>query len=69
MAADIARPNDGRVIAVRFEEIVSHDTKHAIVNVAEEHDVETIVHQLPPRVRRPSPSTARQYRAGENTFR
>jgi len=88
MAADIARPNDGRVIAVRFEEIpdqapltdevtvqssadrsferrtsefaaesgvtidaeeiVSHDTKHAIVNVAEEHDVETILAEHEP---------------------
>jgi amino acid transporter/nucleotide-binding universal stress UspA family protein len=88
LAADIARPHDGRVIAVRFEEIpdqapltdeatvqssadisfenrlgdlaaefdvtidaeeiVSHDTKHAIVNVADDHDVDTILTEHEP---------------------
>lgn len=88
LAADIARPHDGRVIVVRFEEIpdqaplterttiqsssdisfetrvetgaeefdvditaeeiVSHDTKHAIVNFADHHGVDTIVTEHEP---------------------
>lgn len=88
LAADVARPHDGRVIVVRFEEIpdqaplteqttiqsssdisfetrietdaeefdvditaeeiVSHDTKHAIVNFADHHGVDTIVAEHEP---------------------
>mgnify|MGYP002761910560 FL=1 len=88
LAADIVRPDDGRVIAVRFEEvpdqapltegvtdqssadrsfetriegledavgvdieadeIVSHDTKHAIVNFAENRAVDTILAEHEP---------------------
>ena len=88
LAADLVRPDDGRVRVVRFEEIpdqapltetatgqsaadeafearvealadefgvaieagevVSHDTKHAIVNVAANHDIETIVAEHEP---------------------
>jgi nucleotide-binding universal stress UspA family protein len=88
LAADLVRPDDGRVRVVRFEEIpdqapltetattqsaadqafesrvealgdelgvaveagevVSHDSKHAIVNVAESHDIETIVAEHEP---------------------
>ncbi|MFC7132435.1 MULTISPECIES: amino acid permease [Salinibaculum] len=88
LAADIVRPRDGRVVAVRFEEvpdqvpltdeatvqsaadlsferrieslepelgveveadeIVSHDTKHALVNVAAERGVETVVAEHEP---------------------
>ena len=83
MAADLVRPHDGRVLAIRFDEvpdqtplenaasvqstedlafeartaersvefdvpieageIVSHDTKHAIVNFADHHGVDSIV--------------------------
>ena len=88
LAADLVRPDDGRVVAVRFEEvpdqvpltddmttqseadisfetrtealedelgvdveadeIVSHDTKHAIVNFAEGRGVDTIVAEHEP---------------------
>jgi len=88
LAADLVRPDNGRVVAVRFEEvpdqmpltddmttqseadisfetrtealsdelgveveadeIVSHDTKHAIVNFAEGRDVDTIVAEHEP---------------------
>ena len=88
LAADIVRPHDGRVVAVRFEEIpdqapltgdrtiqssadrsfetrvtalseeftvdieadeiVSHDTKHAIVNFADERGVATILAEHEP---------------------
>ncbi len=87
-AADIAKPNDGDVEVVRFQEvpdqapltdevtvqsdgdlsfeqrvsemastfdvpvtadeIVSHDTKHAVVNFAEQHDIDTIVAEHEP---------------------
>ncbi|MFT4880036.1 MAG: amino acid transporter [Natronomonas sp.] len=88
LAADLARPDDGRVVAVRFEEvpdqaplteratvqsasdisfetrtedlsaklgvdieadeIVSHDTKHAIVNFAEDRGVDTVLAEHEP---------------------
>ena len=88
MAADLVRDNDGRVLAIRFQEvpdqtplenaaavqsaadlafeartddlsealgvsveageIVSHDTKHAIVNFADHHGVDTIVAEHEP---------------------
>jgi amino acid transporter/nucleotide-binding universal stress UspA family protein len=88
LAADVVRPDDGRVVAVRFEEIpdqapltetaavqssadlsfetriealteevgvdveadevVSHDTKHAIVNFAENHDIDAILAEHEP---------------------
>jgi amino acid transporter len=88
LAADVVSPADGRVLAVRFEEVpdqvplteavtvqsaadrsfesrmaalgdelgvaveadevVSHDTKHAIVNVATDHDVDAIVAEHEP---------------------
>ena len=88
LAADLVRPDDGRVVAVRFEEvpdqaplteratvqsasdisfeartedlsaelgvdieadeIVSHDTKHAIVNFAEDRGVDTVLAEHEP---------------------
>ena len=88
MAADLVRPDDGRVVAVRFQEIpdqapltdavtvqsesdisfetrtealadelgvaveadeiVSHDTKHAVVNFAEERGVDTVLTEHEP---------------------
>ena len=88
LAADLVRPDDGRVVAVRFEEIpdqvplteratvqsdsdisfetrteelsaefgvdieadevVSHDTKHAIVNFADDRGVDTVVAEHEP---------------------
>jgi nucleotide-binding universal stress UspA family protein len=88
MAADLVRPDDGRVVAVRFEEvpdqapltddvtvqtasdlsfeariaalgadlgvdveadeIVSHDTKHAVVNVADRRGVDAVVAEHEP---------------------
>jgi len=88
LAADMVRPDDGRVIAVRFQgapvqepltdqvtvqspqdrsfesrvegladdlgvavaadEVVSHDTKHAVVNFAANHDVDSIVAEHEP---------------------
>jgi nucleotide-binding universal stress UspA family protein len=88
MAADLVRPDDGRVVAVRFQEIpdqapltdaataqsesdisfetrtealadelgvaveadevVSHDTKHAVVNFADERGVDTVLAEHEP---------------------
>jgi amino acid transporter len=88
LAADVVGPHDGRVLAVRFEEVpdqvpltdevaiqsaadrsferrmadlaaefgvdveadeaVSHDTKHAVVNAAERHGVDTVVAEHEP---------------------
>ncbi|MFC4406660.1 amino acid permease [Haloarchaeobius iranensis] len=88
LAADLVRPHDGRVVAVRFEEVpdqaplteemtvqsssdlsfetrvtelgaefgvdveadevVSHDTKHAIVNVAADREVDTVLAEHEP---------------------
>jgi amino acid transporter len=88
IAADLVRPDDGRVVVVRFEEVpdqapltegltvqsssdlsyetrveslsaefgvdieadevVSHDTKHAVVNVADDRDVDSIVAEHEP---------------------
>ncbi|ESP88540.1 amino acid permease [Candidatus Halobonum tyrrellensis] len=88
LAADVARPHDGRVVVVRFEEVpdqmpltgdttvqsssdvsfetrmdalaaeldvdieadevVSHDTKHAVVNLAADRGVETVVAEHEP---------------------